>query len=81
MKFRDDMSAFSDGPEHQAIMAAGWSYRANDRGWVIYRDPQTGMWHTRSDAIAIVSAVKGPTKTHRLGHHHRSVIGAKMNGR
>lgn len=40
--------------EHQAIMAAGWSYRMNDRGWIIYRDPQSGLWHTRSDAVAIV---------------------------
>ena len=40
--------------EHQIIVESGWSYRTNDRGWVIYRDPQTGVWHTRSDAIAIV---------------------------
>ena len=24
------------------ISVAGWSYRTNDRGWIIYRDPQTG---------------------------------------
>jgi hypothetical protein len=42
--------------EHQIIMAAGWSYRSNDRGWIIYRDPQTGLWHTRPDAIAIVES-------------------------
>ena len=40
--------------EHCRITAAGWSYRRNDRGWVIYRDPQTGLWHTRADAIAII---------------------------
>jgi hypothetical protein len=40
--------------EHHTIMAAGWSYRSNDRGWIIYRDPQTGLWHTRPDAIAIL---------------------------
>ena len=42
--------------EHHIIVAAGWSYRTNDRGWVIYRDPETGLWHTRSEAIAIVEA-------------------------
>ncbi|HYW48091.1 MAG TPA: hypothetical protein VE959_34830 [Bryobacteraceae bacterium] len=26
----------------------------NDRGWVIYRHPQTGRWHTRAEAMAIV---------------------------
>ncbi len=50
------MGALLNGAEHQAIMAAGWAYRANERGWVIYRDPQTGLWHTRSDAIAILFA-------------------------
>ena len=33
---------------------AGWGYRMNDRGWVIYRHPQTGRWHTRPEATAIV---------------------------
>jgi hypothetical protein len=41
--------------EHQTILAAGWSYRTNDRGWVIYRDPQTGQWYTRSDALAVLA--------------------------
>jgi hypothetical protein len=40
--------------EHQKLTDAGWSYRANDRGWVIYRDPQTGHWHPRLEAIGIV---------------------------
>ena len=40
--------------EHHAIMSAGWSYRMNDRGWIIYRNPKTGSWHTRLDAIAIL---------------------------
>ena len=38
---------------HQELTAAGWSYRMNDRGWVIYRHPQTGRWHTLPDATAI----------------------------
>ncbi len=49
------MSALLDEAEHQTIIAAGWTYRANSCGWVIYRDPHTGLWHTRSEAIAIVS--------------------------
>jgi hypothetical protein len=40
--------------DHWRITAAGWCYRSNDRGWIIYRDPQTGRWHTRAEAIAIV---------------------------
>jgi hypothetical protein len=39
------------------ISVAGWSYRTNDRGWIIYRDPQTGRWHTCAEAMAIIEAV------------------------
>ena len=46
--------------EHQTITSAGWTYRMNERGWVIYRDPRTGVWHTRADAIAILAAVAVP---------------------
>ena len=42
--------------EHQQITYAGWAYRTNDWGWVIYKDPQTGKWHTNSEAILIVEA-------------------------
>jgi hypothetical protein len=42
--------------ERQALTAAGWSYRMNCRGWVIYRHPQTGFWYTRPAAAAIVEA-------------------------
>jgi hypothetical protein len=38
---------------HVALTNAGWSYRTNERGWVIYRNPQTGLWHTRSEAAAL----------------------------
>jgi CheY-like chemotaxis protein len=37
------------------LLDAGWSYRINtDRGWIIYRDPATGLWHTRDEAIRIL---------------------------
>lgn len=39
---------------HHRITAGGWSYRTNRRGWIIYRDPKTGSWHTRAEALAIV---------------------------
>lgn len=48
------------GKEHQAIMSAGWSYRSNDRGWIIYRDPKTGLWHPRVDAFAIIEHAEAP---------------------
>ena len=42
---------------HVQLLDAGWSYRTNaDRGWVIYRDPATGLWHTRDEAIRILEA-------------------------
>ena len=42
------------GSPHQRITAAGWSYRSNDQGWLIYRDPRTGLWHTREEAMLIL---------------------------
>jgi hypothetical protein len=42
--------------DHWRISAAGWRYRTNDRGWIIYCDPQTGRWHMRAEAITIVEA-------------------------
>jgi hypothetical protein len=42
---------------HSRLLDAGWSYRTNaDRGWVIYRDPATGLWHSRDEAIRILEA-------------------------
>jgi hypothetical protein len=42
---------------HSRLIDAGWSYRTNaDRGWVIYRDPATGLWHSRDEAIRILEA-------------------------
>jgi hypothetical protein len=26
----------------------------NSRGWVIYRNPENGRWHTREEAVAIL---------------------------
>ena len=40
--------------EHRKLTVAGWGYRMNERGWVIYRHPHTGRWHTRLEATAIV---------------------------
>ena len=37
--------------DHEKITAAGWAYRTNERGWMIYREPHTGRWHTRDEAI------------------------------
>ena len=42
---------------HGRLLDAGWSYRTNaDRGWVIYRNPATGQWHSRDEAIWILEA-------------------------
>jgi hypothetical protein len=41
--------------EHRRITDAGWAYRTNDRrAWVIYQDPRTRTWHTRSAAIFVL---------------------------
>ena len=45
--------------DHRKLTAAGWSYRMNDRGWLIYRDPQSGNWLAASEAIAIVEGNAG----------------------
>ena len=37
-------------------MSAGWSYRANQQGWIIYRNPQTGLWHTRAQALTMLDS-------------------------
>jgi len=42
--------------EHRELTVAGWGYRMNERGWVIYRHPHTGRWHTRLEATVIVEA-------------------------
>jgi len=40
--------------EHRMLTGAGWSYRTNDRGWIIYRDPQTRRWHTLNGALSVL---------------------------
>jgi hypothetical protein len=40
--------------EHKMLTGAGWSYRTNDRGWIIYRDPQTRRWHTLEEAVSVM---------------------------
>ena len=42
---------------HWRLTAAGWSYRTNtDRGWIVYRDPETREWHTADEAAVILEA-------------------------
>jgi hypothetical protein len=44
-----------DSSSHTRLLDAGWSYRTNaDRGWIIYRDPATSLWHPRDEAIRIL---------------------------
>ena len=42
--------------QHRELTEAGWSYRMNERGWVIYRHSQTNRWLTRPEAMAIIEA-------------------------
>ena len=41
---------------HTRITAAGWAYRGDRRHWLIYKNPTTGLWHTRAEAIGILGA-------------------------
>jgi hypothetical protein len=45
-----------ENSEHHLITAAGWSYRTNSRGWMIYLNPQTRLWQTHSEAFSIIQA-------------------------
>jgi hypothetical protein len=40
---------------HARLLDAGWS-RAAYQGWIRYRDPVTGLWHTLDEAIKILDA-------------------------
>ncbi len=41
--------------EDHRLTQAGWSYRAKpERGWIIYCDPVTRLWHPRDEAIRIL---------------------------
>ena len=46
--------------DHGRLTAAGWSYRMNERGWLIYHDPRTGRWHTGCEARAILEGKSIP---------------------
>ena len=52
--------------EHGKLTSAGWSYRTNDRGWVIYRDPQTGRWHTLNEALCVMRSAMSVAARPRL---------------
>jgi hypothetical protein len=59
------MGSMAEHTEHHRITAEeGWVYRINDRGWAIYQDPQTFLWHTHSQAISIIAgrAVPDPVR-------------------
>lgn len=47
--------------EHRKVTNAGWSYCANDRGWIIYQHPQAGSWHTLKEAVSIMRSARRVT--------------------
>ena len=57
--------------EHQRITDAGWSYRTNERGWIIYLCPTTGLWRTRSEALAILDSPSVVAQV-KVRHAHQS---------
>lgn len=53
---------------HGRLCDAGWAYRMNDaRGWIIYCDPKTGLWHTTDEAIRILDAQKQESRQQEAG--------------
>jgi hypothetical protein len=41
--------------DHRRLVDAGWSYcRNEERGWIVYRNPNTGKWYSRQDALVIL---------------------------
>jgi len=41
--------------DHSRLTNAGWAYRVNGSGnWIAYRDPETGLWHAKADAVNIL---------------------------
>jgi hypothetical protein len=44
----------SSPSDHRRLMDAGWSYRMNERGWIIYRAYSTGRWYILQDGLAIL---------------------------
>jgi hypothetical protein len=42
--------------KHWWLTEAGWPYRADDAsGSIVYRDPETRLWHTVNEAFAILA--------------------------
>jgi hypothetical protein len=56
--------------DHHRIIAEGWAYRTNDRGWAIYLDPQTRLWQTHSKAISVI---RGRVSTARMESAHQNL--------
>ena len=57
---------FIEPSHHARLMAAGWSYRTNaDRGWIVYCDPATGLWHPEKEAVAIKERSMESQRTER----------------
>ena len=45
---------------HARLADAGWAYKTKaDRGWMIYRDPKTGLWHPMKEAMGMLEASNG----------------------
>ena len=54
--------------DHGQLADAGWAYRLNDsRGWIIYCDPATRLWHSREEAIRILEAQKQESRQQDAG--------------
>jgi hypothetical protein len=56
LSIREEDFLMSARSGHYRITSAGWSYRTNARGWVVYCNPQTGAWHTRLEALSILDS-------------------------
>jgi len=41
---------------HVRLLDAGWSYRANGIGWIVYHDPATGLWHAYGEAVKLLDS-------------------------
>ena len=59
--------------EHRELTVAGWGYRMNERGWLIYRHPHTGRRHTRLEATAIVET-RVILRVHNTPQYFRTIF-------
>ena len=63
--------------DHNKIAAAGWAYRTNTRGWIIYRNPETGLWHPRVEALQILGQkASGPSDSSTAGQPRGTSAGS-----